>query len=394
MRSEWRWAWGFMLILLGGLAAGACTGGPETERQRLEHILRASWQSYKAAFISPEGRVVRPQNDRDSISEGQAYALLRAVWSRDQATFDRVYGWTEAHLSRQRTAGDHLLSWRWGQTPQGTWQVLDQNSASDADLDYALALILAHRRWGRPSGGEPPYLEKATAVLRDILAQEVTPDPAGGLWLTPGSWITARLPLLLNPSYFSPAHYHLFQTVSQDERWGRLRASSYAAARALGQRLGPLTGVGLVPDWSQLTAPGVFEAAPGHSTAYGWEAVRLPWRLALAKLWFGETAGDTVLKEALLPFFRRQWQEGRGLAAIYSYQGLPLADYESPVIYAGVAAAALAADDRELARKAAGRILAFYREEGEAAYFHRPDDYYGNNWAWLGLATYAGWVTP
>jgi hypothetical protein len=27
-------------------------------------------------------------------------------------------------------------------------------------------------------------------------------------------------------------------------------------------------------------------------------------------------------------------------------------------------------------------------------YFSRPDDYYGNNWAWFGLAVYRGVIRP
>ncbi len=395
MRTGWRWACGIVLVVLVVWAGGGCSSGAGDDLEgRLDRMLADSWRGYRARFISPEGRVVRPENDRDSISEGQAYALLRAVWSRDQATFDLVYTWTEANLSRRRTHGDELLSWRWGQTAPGRWGVLDANSASDADLDYALALILAERRWGRPTGGQPPYRDKALAVMRSILAKETVSDPRGGLWLTPGSWIGPGLPLLLNPSYFSPAHYRVFHGVSGDGRWLRLLETAYAAAEVLTRRLGDLAGVGLVPDWCQLAAPGTFQPAPGHSTAYGWEAVRLPWRLALDGLWFGQERSRRGLRETLVPFFRQRWVAGRGLVAVYSYQGLPVVDYESPVIYAGVAAAALAAEDGELARRAAARIAGFYREEAPGGYFHRPDDYYGNNWAWFGLATFRGWVRP
>ncbi len=69
-------------------------------------------------------------------------------------------------------------------------------------------------------------------------------------------------------------------------------------------------------------------------------------------------------------------------------------DYESPVIYAGVLAAALAAGDRDFADLMAEKILSFYRQEEDRAYFVTPDNYYAQNWAWLGLALYAGWANP
>lgn len=383
--------WGLLLgLILAALGLSGCSApasGPEFAK-RLDNILQKTWESYKVDFISADGRVIRPQNERDSISEGQAYALLRAVWSRDQATFDRCYAWTEAHLSRQAKEGDHLLAWRWGQTATGQWQVLDWNSASDADLDYALALILAHRQWGQPGRPLPDYLAKARLVLCDILAQETAPDPSGRWWLIPGNWVQPKLPLLLNPSYFSPAWYRLFFEVTADRRWLELIDSTYFALEKLGRRLGDATGVGLFPDWCVLAAPDHFAPFPERSSHYGWEAVRIPWRVALDQLWFREARASECLRNTLLPFYTQQWARQGKLVAQYTYQGKPVGDYESPAMYAGVLAAALAAKQPDLARRAAERIVAMYHQEGKRAYFNQPDDYYGNNWGWLGLATY------
>ena len=74
------------------LAAGAPGPGSDglgerLSQPRLERVLAASWQSYREQFISPEGRVVLPERDGGTISEAQAYALLRAVWAGDEATF-------------------------------------------------------------------------------------------------------------------------------------------------------------------------------------------------------------------------------------------------------------------------------------------------------------------
>ncbi|MFM7426217.1 MAG: glycosyl hydrolase family 8, partial [Elainella sp.] len=53
-----------------GLAATAAT--PD--------LLQQSWQIYSQRFIQGDGRIIdREANDR-STSEGQAYALMRAVW--------------------------------------------------------------------------------------------------------------------------------------------------------------------------------------------------------------------------------------------------------------------------------------------------------------------------
>ncbi len=269
--------------------------------------------------------------------------------------------------------------------------MLDWNTAADGNLDYALALLLAHRRGWRPPSG-PDYLTRAKEIAADILALEVVVLPGGEPVLTPGNWHEGAPPYLINPSYFSPAACRLLFEATGDRRWRELAEAAYPLAARLSQRLGELQGVGLFPDWAQIQADGSVHPAPGRDSHFGWEAVRLPWRLALDRLWFGEEQAARLLGERFLPFFHREWQTRGKLPAIYRYEGQPLVSYESPVLYAGVLAGALAVGDRDFARQMARKILSFYRQQGGAAYFEDPENYYANNWAWLGLALSAGWV--
>jgi endo-1,4-beta-D-glucanase Y len=229
-------------------------------------------------------------------------------------------------------------------------------------------------------------------VGRDILAKEVVRLPEGDLLLAPGNWHEFESPYLINPSYFFPPAYHLFAKAGLDDRWQALHRSVYPLLERLAQKLGDLQGVGLFPDWLRVEAQGTFAPVPGRDTNFGWEAVRLPWRVALDRLWFGEERAARLLSQKFLPFFRNEWQTKGKLYAVYSYEGKPLVDYESPVLYAGVLAAALAAGDQAFAPELAGKILSFYKEDGSEAYFVTPDNYYANNWAWFGLALYAGQV--
>jgi endoglucanase len=367
----------------------ACTAGsgsPEVDR-----VLTASWQSYVRRAILPEGRVVVPDRQGGTISEAQAYALLMAVWAGDEAVFGRVAHWTREHLSRRTKVGDHLLAWQWGTREDGSLGVLDWNTAADADLDYALALVLAHRRGWRPAAGSD-YLTRAREVAADILALEVVRLPGGGLVLSPGNWHEPSAPYLINPSYFSPAACRLLFEVTGDGRWRELAEGVYPLAAALSSQLGAEKGVGLFPDWALLHGDGSRTPAPGRDSHFGWEAVRLPWRLALDRLWHGREEAAHLLNTRFLPFFRQKWQGDGRLAAVYRYDGQPLAAYESPVLYAGVLAAALAAGDGDFAGQMARKILAFYRQVDGEAYFEAPDNYYANNWAWLGLAMYAHWA--
>ena len=51
------------------------------------------WISYRDK-IQKDGRTIDRSRNYMSTSEGQSYALLRAVWMDDKETFDRVLKWT------------------------------------------------------------------------------------------------------------------------------------------------------------------------------------------------------------------------------------------------------------------------------------------------------------
>ncbi|MGZ6674332.1 MAG: glycosyl hydrolase family 8, partial [Solirubrobacteraceae bacterium] len=119
------------------LTSTACLVHPTGSTRAAPDKARAAAQGFLARYVDPDGRVVRRDQGGDTVSEGQAYGMLLAAAIGDRARFDRVWGWTRAHLQR----GDGLFAWRPG----------DQQSAADADLDAARALFVAARRFHRPA---------------------------------------------------------------------------------------------------------------------------------------------------------------------------------------------------------------------------------------------------
>src|SRR5262249_26980407 len=115
---------------------------PTSQNTYLQHVdeLYALWGFYKYAYLE-DGHVVSLDEEGITTSEGQGYALLRAVWSDDPAIFQQVWSWTQQNL---QVRSDKLFAWKWKD------QVLDLHSASDADTDIALALLLASRRFSVP----------------------------------------------------------------------------------------------------------------------------------------------------------------------------------------------------------------------------------------------------
>lgn len=330
---------------------------------------------FKNRFILPDGRVVRPQNQNDTVSEGQAYAMLFAAWMHDRDTFDRCYLWTEEHLSRQNTDyHDHLLAWHWQDG-----RVIDWCAASDADADYAYALLLAAQQWGdngpKSSTG---YADKAQKVLASILEKETARLSNGKLYFLPGDWQWDGTHYVLNPSYFAPAWYRLFFTVTQDPRWEELIASGYEVVHQFSERLGPIQSVGLAPDWCQLNLDGSLEASKTHSSHYSWDAIRTGWRLYTDFFLYEETRAKDFLQR-LAKFYEDQRHDRGTIFACYTFGGQPLADYENAATLLPALCAGLASSRTALTDYTWGKIEQSAHLANPGIYFINPDDYYGNS---------------
>ncbi|HEX2027910.1 MAG TPA: glycosyl hydrolase family 8, partial [Nitriliruptorales bacterium] len=138
-------------------------------------------QHFLDTYVDADGRVVRHDQGGDTVSEGQAYALLGAVAVGDRDRFERIWRWTRTHLERR---SDGLLASHWEDG-----RVVDPQPAADADLDTARALLLAARRFPN----ERSYHRQAIEVAAAILEQE-TVDVAGRPVLVAGPWASTDAP--------------------------------------------------------------------------------------------------------------------------------------------------------------------------------------------------------
>ncbi len=350
--------------------------------------LKILWESYKDFYITG-GRVVRPKNDFDTVSEGQAYAMIRAVWLDDRAAFDAVYRWSEENLSRFRSHGDHLLSWRYGANRLGGEQILDANPALDADLDYALALFMAARRWPdrRIMTGLMSYRDKAVAVAEDIMRRCVMPHANGELVLLPwpaGEGAEAERSVLVNPSYFSPGHYRIFEMETGNRRWGKLANDTYQQIDRL--LTSPRGEQVTVPDWIVMRPDGGFAIDPARGWVSGWDAFRLWWRVRLDYDYTGNPQARSLLEKRLVAFLDKSMELSGGEPAAESERdGTPIVRASNPgmtAVYAWSLRDLVPSMSRTQERQTIRRM----RREGDRVYFQDKDDYYTNSWAWFGMA--------
>ena len=347
----------------------------------IPELLQATWDAYKQRFLQADGRILDPKRGNASTSEGQSYAMLRAAWMDDRDAFAAVWRWTGDNL---RTA-DGLFAYLWGRRSDGSWGPLSRDSATDADQDIALALLLAARRWSVGADRDA-----AASVVRAIWSNEVA--RAGGRFaVTAGNWATHTSPgPTLNPSYFAPYAYRLFAALDPGHPWMELVDSSYQALAACsGAALSAGRSAWLPPNWCVVDGGGqVHSAASLHPDAddYGYDAFRVMWRVAVDAIWNREARARDYLQRAGL--LRSAWQREGRLDAVYHHDGSAAAGWEDAAVYGGDVANLLVTDPTAAQRLAAAKLVPQHGRWGD------PDNYYQQNWAWFGLALAGGRVTP
>jgi endoglucanase len=321
--------------------------------------------------------VKRPK-EGDTVSEGQAYAMLRAVWMDDKEAFDRSYRWAEKNLSRKEKFGDNLLAWHWKDGAVSDWM-----PASDADVDYALSLIFAHAKWKIAPAGAEAYGGKAKAVLEDILRLETYRTGSGRIYLSP--WIlkegggSENFPV--NPSYYSPAHFKIFHKFSGAGTWLELADTSYYVLVSLSKSFNGEKGAGLIPDWCRVDNKDEFYPLEGKNGGFGWEAVRIPFRVAMDRFWFSDGRAQAVCG-AISGFAENEWKKNGRVFCEYYYDGSPKAQYENSLFYSAYASAFLAAGlPGESALTAKAR--SYLEAEGADWFYQSTDEYYVNSLAWF-----------
>ena len=384
---------GFLLLIASGLVLFAAYWNSNLRQVPLvfsqQSMIEGLWHSYKLDYVEPStGRVIDTEKDGSTTSEGQSYVLLRAAWMDDKQAFDQSWDWTRRIMGRPT---DHLFSWLFGKRPDGTYGIVTaqggQNTASDADADIALALLMANARWK-----DDAYLTSAKAIISDIWQQEVV--TIGGVPYLAADNVeksSTQSFIVVNPSYISPATYAIFATVDPAHDWNRLRDSSYRLLQnVLTLPLDKAKSAGLPPDWvgvDRVTGR-VFSISATEkdlTTNYSFDAMRVPWRLALDWQWYRDPRDKALLDQ--MAFLGDAWKSRATLLASYSHDGQGLYDYESPAFYGsniGYFMVSQPAMAQDVYRE---KLLWLYNPDDES--WKQPLGYYDSNWAWFGLALYS-----
>lgn len=344
-----------------GVAPGSPLGEPRLALERsadeptlAEGVAVAAGQRFLDDYVADDGRVVRPDEGGDTVSEGQAYAMLVAVAIEDRARFHAVWDWTRAHLQRD----DGLLSWRWADG-----EVVDPMPATDADVDAAHALAMASTTFS-----DPDLAGDAARIARSVLEHETIdgrlgPVAVAGPWATGGDggerWV--------NPSYGAPVAFDALAELTGDPTWTALDDGAHRVVADV------TVASDLPPDWAVLQPEAITpRPAPGRDTepVHGYDAVRTAVRFAIDC-----NTDGRALAAAMDDEYDRATRADGGPAAVLHLDGSPAVDHGHPGASVAAAAASLAGGDAD----DAGRLLTVAEQQLEA-----DATYYGAAWIALG----------
>jgi endoglucanase len=120
------------------------------------------------------------------------------------------------------------------------------------------------------------------------------------------------------------------------------------------------------------------------STNFGYDAMRLPWRIALDAQWFNEPRAETTL--AKMEFLNRQWQAESRIASTYTHDGREFLAYESPAMYGGSLGYFLLAHPETATAIYRDKLLTLF--DPDTTRWKKVLSYYDDNIAWFGIGLY------
>jgi endo-1,4-beta-D-glucanase Y len=357
-----------VLAVAAGIAALSIDGSRATAQRAASAssplaLARADSVAFLHRYLGADGRVVRTDQGGDTVSEGQAYALLLSVATGQAADFASAWRWEQAHLQLP----NGLFAYHWS-----NGAVVSNQPATDADLMTAWALILAGQRFASPS-----YTTAGQTVAAAVLTNE-TVTVGGALELTAGPWAVTS-PVVVNPSYLAPEALAALATATGDPRWSALATSS----TDLTSGLTGFNPVHLLPDWVVMASNGTATpvgAANGTGVpAYGLDAQRSP-------VWLASSCTTTDRQVAARDWTVLQHADHSGGNLAYTLSGRSNSGQVNPLGW--VAAAAAAGADGH--GQSATALLDQADEQSQQSH-----TYYGDAWAALGrVLLTTDWLSP
>jgi hypothetical protein len=244
----------------------------------------AKYTAWKSAYIENCGTDkarVKFDNTSETVSEGIAYGMLLAAYAADQDLFNRLWAYYKQHRNAKG-----VMHWK----ISGCNSVIGQNGATDAELDAAMALIVANYQW--PNTTSPHnYKTDAVSLINAIKNYEIN---ATDFTFENGD---AWKPACRNPSYQAPGYARVFKLFMAEN--GQANNTFWDNVIQKTENLlinNAHTTSGLSTNWCTPAGP-PNSSCSGSGTApdkFGYDACRAPWRQSTDYIWYGPSTILTI----------------------------------------------------------------------------------------------------
>ena len=259
-----------------------------------------------------------------------------------QSLFDKMSGYVKAHPSEQDARN---MAWKQTNCKDSS----GANSASDGDLDIALAYALAHAQWG--SSGAVNYAAEFQRAVLGVSAADV--NTAKTLVLL-GDWVEqsdTKYAAATRSSDFMPGHYRVFAELTGNASWNTLIAHTLGLVTKVAN---PTTG--LLPDFI-VDAGNINTAKPspanvlesGNDGAYYYNACRAPWRLGTDFVMTGNAELKSYLQRVTGFINGATSGDAAKIRAGYNLNGSPVSNsnYQTMAFVAPFGVAAMASPSHQ-----------------------------------------------
>ncbi|MGN6644989.1 MAG: glycosyl hydrolase family 8 [Cytophaga sp.] len=240
-----------------------------------------SWKTNYIENCGTDKARVKFDNTSETVSEGIGYGMLLAAYAADKDLFNRLWAYYKQYRN-----GNGVMHWK----ISGCNSVIGQNGATDAELDAAMALVVANYQW--PNTTSPHnYKTDAVALINAIKSHEINASDYtfenGDTWK----------PACRNPSYQAPGYARVFKVFMAENGqaanafWDNViqKTESLLISNAHATS-------GLATNWCTPAGP-PSSSCSGSGTApdkFGYDACRAPWREGVDYIWYGPSAMQTI----------------------------------------------------------------------------------------------------
>lgn len=293
--------------------------------------IQSLYKEWVSHYYEESGNLARIKFDTpgETVSEGIGYGMLILVYmdnssNKTKEMFDKLYN----YYQKFSVSGGYLMSWK----INGFSGVANtcgsngcQGSATDGDLDVALALCLAAKQWG-----DQKYITEAGNLLSKIYSMQIENN-----LIKPGHhWNDSY-----NPCYFTTASIGVFKQAHEEFGFsgGNMWGSVYDACQTYLKNAQGNSSAGFYPDW---TTNSISAGRGSMGFDFSWDACRTPWRVAWDYVWYGNATAKQMSDKTI------NWASSKSVGSIkgpMDLAGNPLSDsYHNVCFYGGIGSAFMA----------------------------------------------------